>query len=193
MHLKLGLNLLDDVRVHVEGLCEDVDGDGRLRPENGVANDDASRSLAVQSRDSYRHCQADIDLKVDEALGEHKDVAPDEDFDDELVVGGYEAHEEGALQDEEYLGGPGVDVGRVQSARREVNALQRYSQQVEPREYFDVNGYYAGSESVWCVSWPVEPTEEEIVRRDVVRVLAEQTTLEHCEQWWWGRKKIAAS
>ncbi|URE33573.1 porphobilinogen deaminase [Musa troglodytarum] len=129
----MSLNPIYDLLVHLKGLGEDVIRDGRFGAEDGIGDGDHPRVLAAETGDCDGRLGAEVELEVDEALGEHEHVTLANHFGDEPVVGvgGDEADVERAFQHRQYLRRPGMDVRRVEAVRCEIQSSHGDAEGVE--------------------------------------------------------------
>ena len=63
----LCLEIVDEFAVHLEGLCEDVDIDGRLRPKDWIRDCYESRVLAAPDSKGQGISLPNVQLEVNEA------------------------------------------------------------------------------------------------------------------------------
>lgn len=131
--------------------------------------------LAVESGYGNGGLIAHVELEVDEAAGENKEVAGVEGLLEEDVGGGDEAHEELALDNEEDLGSAGVDVGGVEAPfGSEVDASHGEALGVESREGEGRGELHGGTKLVGGVAGVAEEGGTEVCGRDLGGVLAKQ-------------------
>ncbi|RWR93208.1 hypothetical protein CKAN_02244600 [Cinnamomum micranthum f. kanehirae] len=108
---------------HLDGLGQNIIGDGRLRSKYGVCNGDDTWVLTAETGNGYSRCVADIGLEVNEANWEYKHITLVENLGYECIivlVGEDKAHVERPFEDRQYLCGTWVCVRRVLSIRRKV-------------------------------------------------------------------------
>ncbi|URD84256.1 hypothetical protein MUK42_37700 [Musa troglodytarum] len=100
----------EDVVGHRRGSCEERNGDGL-----------GARKLAVEGGDDGGRSGTVVLLEVNEPPGKYEHLALGNGLGYQLVGSGDEADVEGAVEDEDDLGGTRVGVGRVQPAGGVVN------------------------------------------------------------------------
>ncbi|KAL8152620.1 LOW QUALITY PROTEIN: hypothetical protein V2J09_010380 [Rumex salicifolius] len=81
--------VLNDVGIELECLGENVNGDGRFRPEDGVGNGGNSGVLAAECGDGKGIGVTGVELEVNESLREDEHVTRVEHLCEELVGAGH--------------------------------------------------------------------------------------------------------
>ena len=177
---ELELDGLHESSVDLEAPGEHVGGHGRRRAEEGLGDGLRAGQLAVEGGEHRGGAAAIVPLVVDEPPGEDEDLAGADGARVEAVGGGDEADVEGALEDEDDLGGARVDVQRVHAPRRVVDARHRHAQRVDSRELLNVRRRHRGPHRVARVARGRQHVGEEVVRRHVLRPLARESVQPQC-------------
>jgi hypothetical protein len=167
----------------VEAPGEHVGGHGRRRAEEGLGDGLRAWQLAVEGGEGDGGAGVPVPLVVDEAAGEDEDIAGADGARVQAVAGGAggdEADVEGALEDEDDLGGARVDVRRVHAPRRVVDARQRHAQRVEPRKRLRGRRRHRGPQRVGRVAGARQRAGEEVASRHVLRPLARESVQPQC-------------
>ena len=172
--------MLDELLVNLESLGKNGIVDSGVGSEDGVSDGNHPGILAAECGQSYCRLPTDVELEMDETLGEDEDVSRVESLGEQLGrVGGDEADEELTLEDGEHLGRPRVRVWRVQPLWSEVNAGERDAQSVKADEVVHVDGGDLRSQRVVGVSGVVQAGEEEVLSLHVRGVLTDNAINEH--------------
>lgn len=164
---ELGLDGVDFPVADPEGLGQDVGGHRRRGAEERHGDGLRALELAVEGGDDGGRAVPPVLLEVHEPPGEDEDVPLGDGLGEELVGGGDEADLEGALEDEDDLGGARVGVRRVLAARGVVDARHGDAQRVHARETRHVGRRHHRPRRVVGVAGVPQTVEEEVVRRDV--------------------------
>ncbi|CAL1356793.1 unnamed protein product [Linum trigynum] len=99
----------------MEGLCQNMRIDSRVRSKYGICYGDSSWVLAAQACNRNCTSEANVELEVNESDQEHKDVSRAKDFGYELIirVRRGKAHSKCSFKDNQNLSSWRVNVRRV--------------------------------------------------------------------------------
>lgn len=161
---KLGPYAIDNSIFYLEGLCQDLVRNGRLRGKESCGNNYGPGEVTVESGEGKGFSFSDISLEVDEPSGDDKHLPGGQNLGVENIVGRHEPHEELPFDDNAGLTRTGVRVGRVHPSGGEVNAVHRDPQSVDSREGKDIRRVHTNPEDVARVPFFAQPVIEKIFR-----------------------------
>lgn len=147
MQSELWAETLNSGAVNLKRLGEQMIVDRWTRPENGVGNRDDTRVLAAQEGNNRGISMADVLLEMNMSHGEDKGITFLQNLGDELVlwVGRHEAYADAAMQDQQNLSRPRVDVGRHDASGEVVDSHRWNAEGVEAGDLIHGEAVDAGA------------------------------------------------